>query len=110
MVSLSPARLRTSSASAGSERRERSTPRSLRAGRADIEKHVLRSAGLLTFARGEGFHEDTLSAFRFYGSRGTHVGTGHASCLGDRFAGQIDRRMCLARLPKSLAFSDKSRM
>src|SRR2546423_11273612 len=33
-----------------------------------------------------------------------------ACYLGDRVAGQIDRRMCLARLPKSLAFSDMSRM
>jgi hypothetical protein len=30
--------------------------------------------------------------------------------LGDRVGGQIDRRMCFARLPKSLAFPDIPRM
>jgi hypothetical protein len=49
-------------------------------------------------------------ALRFYGLRGTDVGTGHVSYLGDRVVGQIDRRMCLARQPKSLAFSDRPRM
>jgi tricarballylate dehydrogenase len=40
----------------------------------------------------------------------THVDTGHVSYLGDRVVGQIDRRMCLARQPKSLALSDMRRM
>ena len=32
------------------------------------------------------------------------------SYLGDRAVGQLDRHICLARLPKRLAFSDMSRM
>ena len=40
----------------------------------------------------------------------THVGTGHGSHFGDGIVGQINRRMRLATLPKSLAFSDMSRM
>src|SRR6478736_4745646 len=51
-----------------------------------------------------------LPALRFYGLRGTHVSTGSASYLGDSVVGQIDRRMRLARLPNSLAFSDMPRM
>ena len=49
-------------------------------------------------------------ALRFYGLRGTHLGTGYVSYLGDRVVGQVDRRMCLARQPNSLAFSDMLRM
>jgi hypothetical protein len=37
------------------------------------------------------------------------LSAGHAAYLGDRVVGQLDRRMCLARLSKSLAFSDMPR-
>ena len=49
----------------------------------------------------------SVPVLRFYGLQGEYIGAGH--CFSDRVAGQTDRRMCLTRLPNSLALSDKLR-
>ena len=72
---------------------------------ADIDCLKDKPLGVVTNGRLRLFPRSCLRS-----SRCTHVGTGHASYLGDRVVGQIDRRMCVARLPKSLAFSDMPRM